>query len=197
VNARTVIADALQQAALADPDDTVSWQELVDSALVLRRAAGGADRVVLAWEPTPCGTCHGSGKRQGSCSTCEDRRIVFGSGRLKTITPCPDCCTPEGKAGPCMVCGGSALGGTVTLHTLAEVTARDVLAGEIVWFNPDGDAPPEHRAFRLVAVSPEPPKEPPIRNRDSPRWCATCNGYGDHHTDRHEAMLGVSPLGGA
>lgn len=20
---------------------------------------------------------------------------------------------------------------------------------------------------------------------DSPRWCATCNAYGDHHTERH------------
>ncbi|MDB5597933.1 MAG: hypothetical protein JWM36_4894, partial [Hyphomicrobiales bacterium] len=22
---------------------------------------------------------------------------------------------------------------------------------------------------------------------DSPRWCATCESYGDHHTDRHGA----------
>lgn len=29
---------------------------------------------------------------------------------------------------------------------------------------------------------------------DSPRWCETCNAYGDHHTDRHEHMVNDAPL---
>ena len=29
---------------------------------------------------------------------------------------------------------------------------------------------------------------------DSPRWCATCNAYGEHHTDRHHLFVNGTPL---
>lgn len=28
-----------------------------------------------------------------------------------------------------------------------------------------------------------------MRTLDSPRWCGECDGYGDHHTDRHHLYV--------
>jgi hypothetical protein len=43
------------------------------------------------------------------------------------------------------------------------------------------------RAARLNAEIDTAVREPDRGPRDSPRWCATCAAYGDHHTDRHGA----------
>lgn len=38
----------------------------------------------------------------------------------------------------------------------------------------------------VSVTEPDPELRP---NRDSPRWCETCQAYGDHHTDRHPAVV--------
>lgn len=34
----------------------------------------------------------------------------------------------------------------------------------------------------------------PGKAKDSPRWCATCQSYGNHHTDRHDEMTQGPPM---
>jgi len=80
MNARTVIADAID----VGQSRTTTTQSILDA---LRAAAGGADRVVFAWEPTPCPDCR------------------YAPGGLT-----------EEVLGKCTTCGGSGVDGyTVTL----------------------------------------------------------------------------------
>lgn len=43
------------------------------------------------------------------------------------------------------------------------------------------------RALALGSVSDDTATPRRIKAMDSARWCAVCNAYGDHHTDRHPA----------
>lgn len=124
MNARTVIRQQLDWLPSSD-----QHADLILHAI--RRAAGGADRVVLAWEPTPCAECEGKGGDPRTCSYDDPESSFYGHPTM-----------------PCEKCGGSGVDGyTVTLHTL-ELWSRA--------FPEDG----KPALFRLVAVSPEPPKEP-------------------------------------
>jgi hypothetical protein len=140
MNPRTIIAgafDAIDRYPgvlnITEEDSYLPHADVVLAAL--RRAAGGADRVVLAWEPTPCATCRGDG-HLGPATGAEQRDY----GR------------------ECQACGGSGVDGyTVTLQTLE----RPVSVYEKHTFG-DGthQMAPRYDLFELVAVSPEPPKEP-------------------------------------
>lgn len=91
MNARDVIFGVIR-------DDYGMAHEAADAVLdALRRAAGGADRVVLDWSGTPCATCGGNGWKPGA------RPDEWGA--------------PE-KA--CPSCGGSGSGDDVVLHGLAQ-----------------------------------------------------------------------------
>lgn len=123
---RDIIADSVRSTGGLGWSCKLRADDVLDA---LRRAAGGADRVVLAWEPTPCPYC-----RHG--------RIV---GAVTGERDCP-------------TCGGSGVVGyTVTLHTLEAARHR----GDCdVCFMGIRCTCGAAGSFRLVAVSPEPPKEP-------------------------------------
>jgi len=126
MNARTVIDEVILRTVQQGWQCDVQTDEILDA---LRAAAGGADRVVLAWDATPCPNCDEHGMASGP----------HGAGWSRKR---------------CHRCGGSGVDGyTVTLHTLEPTpdTFRPV-DKDWVYLGP---------LFRLVAVSPEPPKAEP------------------------------------
>jgi len=97
MNARDVIAESWTDEAEYTPESILA---------ALRAAAGGADRVVLAWEPTPCPeSCYGT--TRSSCKTCNGSGFVGDTVSLQTLAKQGSTCScvvaPEQLDEPCAV----------------------------------------------------------------------------------------------
>ena len=83
--------------------------------ITLEESANGLEREVAFPRTEKCGTCHGSGAKDGSevvtCKTCNGQgQVRFSQGFFSVQQPCPDC-RGAGKTikNPCPDCRGSGL----------------------------------------------------------------------------------------